>query len=177
LASRFYQCAVHVKDGQVEELVGLLLPNAWADLVEDVLQSVDVRFGEPAAEVTRRRWVRDAVRPERIEEVDVVAPQFDIIEMAALAQGVVSDIEDVVGLMIGQMDLEQMEAIIDGIDQSELQDEGMHGADAAVNDAVGSAGDLVVNVASGKNWLVALGEYGLVEASFNTALAGGEFLL
>ena len=51
-----------------------------------------------------RRRAGDTVRPQRVEEVDVVASQFDILEMHAFAQGIVSD-TILIGLMIGQIGL------------------------------------------------------------------------
>src|SRR5437660_12143691 len=85
LAGRFHQSPVHINRGQLEERVGLLLPDALADLVEDSLQRGDVRLGEAAAEVAGRSRVRDAAGAQSIEKIHIVAPQFDVFETAALA--------------------------------------------------------------------------------------------
>jgi hypothetical protein len=80
------------------------------------------------------------VQMRALREVGIAAKQH-APEAGFSAEGV-GDVEDVIGLMIVQMDLEQMEAIFDGLDQPELPDEGMHGTDAAVRDAAGSVSDL-----------------------------------
>jgi hypothetical protein len=75
------------------------------------------------------------------------------------------------------MDLEQVEPLVDGIVQAELADEGVDGADAPVGDAVGSPGDLVMDVAGSEDGAVTIGESGGIKALLEAALAGGEFLL
>jgi hypothetical protein len=106
--------AAHVDGGQVEEGVGLPLPGALADLVEDILQGVEARRGEAAAEIAGRRGVRDAAGAQGIKEGLVVAAQLDVVEAAALTRGVVGDVEGVVGFVIGQVDLEQVQLLVDG---------------------------------------------------------------
>ncbi len=64
LAGGGYQRAVHVDGGQGEEVIGLLPPDAPADVVEDVLQGVDVGRREAAAEVAGRGRVGDAPRAQ-----------------------------------------------------------------------------------------------------------------
>ena len=61
-----------------------------------------------------------------------------------------------IGFVIGQMNLEQVETSVDGLDEAELVGEGMHGADATVADAAGALGDLVVDVASCHHGLFAV---------------------
>jgi hypothetical protein len=92
-----------------------------------------------------------------IEEVDVVATHFDIFEVAAVAQRVVSDVENVIGLVIGEMDLEKLQSRINSVDESKLTGKGVHGADAAVDDAPGTLRDLIVDVVGSKHGLVAGG--------------------
>ena len=79
-----------------------------------------------------------------------------------------------VGFVVGQMELEQVQAAVDGVDEAELAGQGVDGADAAVADAAGAVGDLVVDVAGGEHGLVAAAQVGLVEAAFDPALAVGQ---
>jgi hypothetical protein len=95
------KCPVDVKHGLVEEVGRLLLPDLDPGLIEDVLEGLDVLGGEAAAEVARGGGVGDAVGAEGIEVDDVVAPQLDVVEAGAVAQGVAGEVQDVVGLMIG----------------------------------------------------------------------------
>jgi len=98
LAGGFHQRAVHVDGGQVEEGVGLPLPDALANLVEDRLQRVNGRRREAAAEVASGGWIGDTAGAEGVEKIGVVATQFDVFEVAAAAKGIVSDVEDMIGL-------------------------------------------------------------------------------
>ena len=96
---------------------------AWAGLLCGALLALPA-FA-PAA------WLADAdaglqialeahpCRAQGVEEVDVVAAQLDVFEVAALAQGVVGEVEDVIGLVIGQMDFEQFEVLIDFFHQAQ----------------------------------------------------------
>src|SRR5262249_28073998 len=130
LAGGSYQRAVHVDDGQRQEVVRLLPPEALADFVEDVLQGVDVGRGEAAAEVAGRGRVGDASGAQGIEKDGIVAAQLDVLQTGALTEGVVGDIEDMIGLVIGQVDLEQVQAPVEGVDQAELAGQGVGGGGA-----------------------------------------------
>ena len=134
----------------------------------------DVRRREAAAEVARGRRIGNAAGPDGIKEVDVVATHFDIFEVAAVAQRVVSDVENVIGLVIGEMDLEKLQSLINSVDESKLTGEGVHGADAAVDDATSTIRDLIVDVVGGKHRLVTTSELALVEAALDAALAVGQ---
>src|SRR5262249_19828493 len=131
--------------GQVEEGVRLPLPDTLADLVENILQRLNVRRREAAAEVARSRRIGNAAGADGIEKVGVVATHFDILEVAAVAQRVVSDVEHVIGFVIGEMDLEKLQSLINRVDESKLTGEGVHGADAAMDDATGTLRDLIVD--------------------------------
>ena len=74
---------------------------------------------EASAKVTCRGGIGDALGAEGIQEMEVLAAPFDILQTIAVAQRVVGDIENVVGLMIGKMKLEQVQVTVDGLDQAE----------------------------------------------------------
>ena len=122
-------------------------------LVEDVLEGLDVVGGEAAAEVAGGGGVGDAVGAEGVEEDLVVAAQFDVVEAGAVAQGVVGEVQDVVSLVVGEVELEQVESLVDGLGQAELPDQELDGADAAAGDGPGLGGDLVVDVGGGEDRL------------------------
>ena len=96
--------AVGVDDGLVEEVGRLLFPDLDPGLIEDVLEGLDVVGGEASAEVAGGGGVGDSVGAEGVEEDDVVASQFDVVEAGAVAQGVVGEVEDVVTLVIREVD-------------------------------------------------------------------------
>jgi uncharacterized protein YuzB (UPF0349 family) len=88
--------------------------------VEEILEGPDVGLGEASAEVAGGGRVGDAAGAQGVEEDLVVAPQFDVLEAGPLAECVIGEVEDVVGLVEGEMDLEQVESIVDGVDQADL---------------------------------------------------------
>jgi hypothetical protein len=94
--------AIDVEDGLVEELGRLLPPDLQSCPIEGVLEGLDIVRGEARAEVPGSSGIGDAVGAEGVEEDDVVAPQLDVVEAGAVAQRVVGEVEDVVGLVIRQ---------------------------------------------------------------------------
>src|SRR5438105_2015994 len=82
-----------------------------------------------------------------------------------------------IGFVIRQMDLEQVQALVDGVDQAELTGHGMEGADPAVREAPAAFGNLIMDVPGGEHRLVAVAELGLVQAAVNAALAVGQFVV
>src|SRR6185369_12470804 len=85
--------------------------------------------------------------------------------------------QDMVGIVIGQMDLEQMQALVNPLDEAEPPGQEMEGTDASVSDAAGAVADLVVNVAGREHGLRTTTEVGLIEAALDPTLAGLELLV
>ena len=110
------------------------LPHCHADTIHDVHELLDVCLREAAAEVASRRGVRDGPRPECAEERDVVASQLDVIQHLAAAQQVVRDVENMVGLAVGPVAIQDLQLAIDGTGQTDSVRELMHDADAAAGD-------------------------------------------
>ena len=101
------------------EAGGLVLPDADADVVEDVLQLVDVIDAKAAAEIACGGGIGNPAGAQGVEIDGVVAAQFDVLQASAVAQGIVSDVQDVIGYMVGQMDLEQRQTAVDGVDEAD----------------------------------------------------------
>jgi hypothetical protein len=110
-------------------------------------------------------------RDEGVEEVLVLAAQFDVLKAGAVAKGVVGDVEDVVGFVVGQVNDQEVELAVNGVDEAELSCQGMDGADAAVSDAADAAGGLIVNVGGSEHGSGTAAEAGGVETSLDAALA------
>ena len=51
-----------------------------------------------------------------------------------------------IGLVVGQVEFEQVQAAVDGLDQADLASQSVEGTDAAAAQAAGAVGDLVVEV-------------------------------
>jgi hypothetical protein len=76
-----------------------------------------------------------------------------VFEAATPGQEVVGDVQDVVALVIGQVPLEQVEALVDVPDEPEPLCQEVHRPDAARCDRPGPIGDLVVDIGGGHHRL------------------------
>jgi hypothetical protein len=99
------------------------------------------------------------------------------LQTGALAEGVVGEVEDVIGLVIGQMNLEQVELSVDSVEESQVVGEGMDGAEAAMGEATGAVADRVVEVTGGEHGAGAVAALGRVEAAVDLVLAAGQLLV
>src|SRR6516225_10389872 len=80
-----------------------------------------------------------------------------------------------VRFMIGKVDLQQLQAPVDALDQTALACQGMNGTDTANPDAAATITDLVVDIAGGEHGFGTAAEVGFVEAALDAALAVGQF--
>ena len=110
------QKAVHVDDSLCEESGGLAGPHADAGVVEDVLQRLDGLGGKPPAEVACRGGIGESARPQGMEHHLIVAEQFQILQTGAATQRQVAQGEHMVRFMIGEVDLQHLQALVDGLD-------------------------------------------------------------
>jgi hypothetical protein len=170
------QGAIHVDNGLLEEGGGLLLPNTDADVVKDVLQPIDLVRVETTAEITGSGWIGNPASVQGIEEDSVIAAELDVLQMSAVAQGVVSDIEDVIGFMVRPTLLQDWEPLVDGVNETDLASQQMHGANAAKGQAAGPIGNFKLNVAGSEHGFGTVTEFLFVESAFNLALASGQAL-
>jgi len=166
--------AVGVEDGEVEEIGGLLFPHPDTNIVVNILKRVDVFRREAPTEITSGGGIRNALGAESIKEVDVLAAQFDVLQTVAVAQSVIGDIEYMIGFVIGEMNLEQVQFAIDGVDESNASSQQVKRADAAVRDAVNAVGNFVVNVAGREDGPIAATGFAFVKPALKTALASVE---
>jgi hypothetical protein len=95
------------------------------------------------------------------------------IAPGAVAQRVVGEVQDVVGLMVGEVELEQMESLVDGLGEAEFPHEQLDGADAAAGDGLRLGGGLVVDVGRSDDRIGRWCGDRTVEAAADFALAGG----
>src|ERR1700676_4349118 len=76
-----------------------------------------------------------------------------------------------IGLVVGQMDFEEVQAAVDLLDEADLAGEHQHGTDAAIGEAVHALGDFVLGVVCREHGFEKITELGLVEPLFNLPLA------
>ena len=77
-------------------------------------------------------------------------PMAPTRQTGPVAQGDVCNVEHVVGILIGQMNFQQLQALVQRLDQAKALGEQVHGADAAAGDRADLRRCLVMNVAGGK---------------------------
>ena len=76
-----------------------------------------------------------------------------------------------IGLVVGQMELEQHEPPVNRFGETEPVGEGMYAADAAVGDTAVALADLVMDVARREHRALAAFDVELVKPAFDSALA------
>ena len=171
-AGGFDERAVGIENSSVEEGRRLLGPHLETAVVDGIEQVADVVGGsEATAEIAGGGGVGGAGCAQGVEEDFIVAAQFKILQTGAVAQGVVGEIKDVIGFMIGQMDFEQVQSAIDGLGESDMLHNFVDGPESAVTESVTAFGKVIVDVAGGELRLFLLGKFAWIEAALQTALA------
>src|SRR5436305_14528080 len=77
--------------------------------------------------------------------------------------------------MVGQVDLQHLQTAVDGLDQTEAADQGVHGSEAADGDAATAFSNFRVDVASRHHGLRAAAQVGPVQTAFDATFAVGQF--
>jgi len=165
---------IGLDDRHVEELRRLPAPYLDADLVDGVHELLDVGRGEPPAEVARRGGVVNARGADGVEVVLLVAESRCIpmyIGTRPAAEDVVCEVEDVIGLVVRQVELEQMDVVVQRLDQPDLPGQQMHRPDAAAAYPPRPVGHLVMNVAGREHRPPRIGRRPCAEPTLNSFLA------
>ena len=76
---------------------------------------------EAATEVAGRGGIGDSPGIDGIQVHFIVAAQFEIFQAGRVAQGVEGEVQHVIALMIGQVNLQQVQTPVDGLGQSQLR--------------------------------------------------------
>src|SRR5262249_53906235 len=91
-------------------------------------------------------------------EIDLVgAAELEMFEAAAAGEDVEGDVQDVVGLEIGEVALQEVEVVVDGGDQAGAPGDQEQGAQGAGGQALDPLTQLVVDVGGGDHGRLALG--------------------
>src|SRR5580704_7905539 len=111
---------VHVDTRFLEEGWRLSGPDFLPLPVADVEQGLNVTGVEATTKITCGGWLWNAAGPQSVEEDFVLAQQLQIFQTGAAAKGVVSKGEHVIRVVIGQVQLEHMQVIVNGLRQAEF---------------------------------------------------------
>src|SRR5271165_42862 len=94
-----------------------------------------------------------------------------MLDFLAAGQDVVGDIQDMVGFVIGQMPLEEMEIAVDIADQPDPASQQVDGTDSASGETLNAVRQLVVDVGSGHHGLFAFWSGAILDALEDSPLA------
>ena len=106
----------------------------------------------------------------------VVAPQFQMLQAGAAGQQVVRNVEHVIRLVIGHVDLEQLQAHVDPIVQAERFDHLMDQTDPSGCNSPSPFGQFIMNVACGEHRAMASAIVTFVQPPLDALLATGQSL-
>ena len=160
--------AVGVEESFLEELVGLLGPDAEADTIDGVHQSLDVGRHEAPAEITFGGGIGNSLGAQGVEIDLVVATQLKMFEVLATGDDVESDVQDVVGFVVGQMSFEKVEIPIDSVDEADLLSQQKNGTDTAGTEAFDAIGVFVVDIGGSHHGFGSLGLAYILETKTNS---------
>lgn len=105
-------------------------PNALTGRIDGLLKLEGITRGEAASEVTFRRRIGQPLGTEYIEKVLVLTSQLQVPKPQPTLQIVIGDAEDLVALVIGQMDHEKMNALVDIPEEANVLGHQVNGTDA-----------------------------------------------
>jgi hypothetical protein len=177
LAAGAHQGTIGIEAGLLPEIVGLLSPESQPCVIVDILEAVDLFGTEASTIIAGGGGIGSALGTEGVEKRGVVAAQFHVLEASAVAQGVDGKVEDVIGIVIGELNLEHMQASIDGVNQADVEGEFVEQGDTAESGAIDAFVKFEVKVSTAtKNRLGEIGEFAFVEASLDNSVACVEFL-
>ena len=129
----------------------MLLPHGQPRVVDDVMQRLQVLACEASAEVASGSGVGDAACAQGIEEDLIVAEQLQVLQAGASAERQIGQGQHMVGLVVGQVQLEQLEASVNGLREAETIGEGVDGSDAPNGESARAFGNLIVDVGGGQD--------------------------
>jgi len=167
---------ISVDDRFLEELLGLLVPDAEAGLVEGVHQVQDVAPAESPTEVSRGGGIGDPHGAQGIEVDLVVASQFEMLELVSPGQDVEGDVQDVIGFMVRQVPFEELKLLVERGDQPGPAGQQEHGTNTAAGQPPDPIGQFVLDVAGGDHGAFPLGPGTIFDAAENSVLALPQFV-
>jgi hypothetical protein len=126
---------------------------------------------ETPAKITGGGRIGNARSAQGVEIRLVVAQNLQVLQAGPAAEDVVGDVQHVVRFVIGQMDLEQVQCLVDGLGEFDLPCQQMHRTDAAAGNGSRAVSHVVANGAGGEHRFLAGRNAARPESFCDTALA------
>ena len=131
LAAGFNHCAVGFDGGLIEERIGLLLPDHLPGPVDGLHHSKNLHVTKAAAEVAGGGGIRNPLRAQGIEVGFVGASNLKMLKTGPATEQVQGNVEDMIGFVIGSVELEDGCGAVDVLPQLELPDQLQNQAEPA----------------------------------------------
>ncbi|MCK4340255.1 MAG: hypothetical protein KAY37_00850 [Phycisphaerae bacterium] len=161
------------------------LPGDYMSVATDVSADGEVIVGYSATASSKQafRWTEDAGMValgylpggSYSEAHGVSADGSVVVGWGSAGQDVVGDVQNVIRLVVGQMDFQQMQPLVNRLDQPGSPGQQMYAADPARPQAARPVGQLVMNVAGRKHGFGLVAPVAIPEPILDSALAVDEF--
>jgi hypothetical protein len=139
--------AVHVEiDHLAEQVPASRPPQRRPHRVDRLQQRHDVGFVESAQEVPGRGRIRQQFRTQAVHQRHIVAVTVDVFQPGAAGEHVVGQIQDVVGLGVGHVHRQQVQAGVNTPHQADTREQTMHREQPAKRRRLDVATDLVADL-------------------------------
>jgi hypothetical protein len=148
-----------------------------AYFVEDIDQRIHIIGAKASAEIAGGGRIGNAASAESVEVDLILAAQLDVLQASAVTQGVVGEVEHVIGVVVRHREFEEVQVLVDRVDETDALRQQVEGADATMRQATGAVSELVVDVGGGEHGPLGIAEPFLVESAFDSALAVGQLLV
>jgi hypothetical protein len=99
-----------------------------------------------------------------------------VLKLSAPGYDIESEVQDMIGLVVGKMAFEEVEALIDVADQSGLAGDQEHSPDPAGGESLNPISQLVLNVVGGDHGTLLLWPGTIIDAAENSSLALPQFV-
>jgi hypothetical protein len=116
----------------------------------------------------------DTASAQGVEKQLVVVAEFEVLQTNASTESVIGEIQNVIRFVKRQLDLEQVQAFVESVNQAELLGHAVDGADTALHHAAGTVADLLMGIAGRELGPVAIADLSLVRAAVDAALADAQ---
>src|SRR5665213_2062589 len=127
---------------------------------------------EATAKIAGRRGIGNAQGVQGIQVRFILSPQLQVLQTAAVTQRVVGDVQHMIGFVVWQVDLEQVQMLVDRSREAQRLGQLMHETNAAISSANRSLRHFVMRVDNSEHRLLEIiGKVVSVQARLDSLLA------
>jgi hypothetical protein len=165
---------VHVDKSFFEKAGPLHFPDRKASAVETFLQAKNIRWIEAPREIPGGGGIRNPLGLQSIEKAFILAALLDIFQAYPASQDVISDIQNVIALVIRQVDFQQLQMAIDLRRKSQALHHQMNRTDPSAAGGLRSLRHFIMDVAGPEHRAGLIAPVFWSQAALNPGLAVSE---